>query len=129
MVIDASALTAYLENEVGAEVVTNAFLESRLMLSVVNFVEVVGKLVSRGATTHDEVVADIKGLNLDVVEMDLDQGLIASYFYARRKPYGLSLGDCACLALAEARGVKVLTGERAWAKLPGLRVEVQLFRE
>ena len=129
MVIDASALTAYLENEVGAEVVTNAFLENRLMLSVVNFVEVVGKLVSRGATTHDEVVADIKGLNLDVVEMDLDQGLIASYFYARRKPYGLSLGDCACLALAEARGAKVLTGERAWAKLPGLRVEVQLFRE
>ena len=109
MVIDASALTAYLENEVGAEVVTNAFLESRLMLSVVNFVELVGKLVSRGATTHDEVVADIKGLNLDVVEMDLDQGLIASYFYARRKPYGLSLGDGSCLALAEARGVKVLT--------------------
>ena len=129
MVTDASALTAYLENEVGAEVVTNAFLESRLMLSVVNFVEVVGKLVSRGATTHDEVVADIKGLNLDVVEMDLDQGLIASYFYARRKPYGLSLGDCACLALAEAQGVKVLTGERAWAKLPGLRVDVHLIRE
>ena len=36
--------------------------------------------------------------------------------------------DCACLALAEARGVTVLTAERAWAKLPDLPVTMQLIR-
>jgi PIN domain nuclease of toxin-antitoxin system len=40
---------------------------------------------------------------------------------------GLSLGDCACLALAIERDLPVLTADPAWAGL-GLPIDVQLIR-
>ena len=127
MVVDSSALLAYLQKEPGATMV-DAALKKGLLLSSVNRTEIIGKLVGKGVPVN-EVTADLNAMTLEVVEFDLEQSDLAAHWYARRNAYDLSLGDCACLALAEARGVKVLTGERAWAKLPGLRVEVQLIRE
>ena len=127
MVVDSSALLAYLQKEPGATMV-DAALKKGLLLSSVNRTEIIGKLVGKGVPVN-EVTADLNAMTLEVVEFDLEQSDLAAHWYARRSAYDLSLGDCACLALAEARGVKVLTGERAWAKLPGLRVDVQLIRE
>ena len=127
MVVDSSALLAYLQKEPGATMV-DAALKKGLLLSSVNRTEIIGKLVGKGVPVN-EVTADLNAMTLEVVEFDLEQSDLAAHWYARRNAYDLSLGDCACLALAEARGVKVLTGERAWAKLPGLRVAVQLIRE
>ena len=127
MVVDSSALLAYLQKEPGA-IMVDAALKKGLLLSSVNRTEIIGKLVGKGVPVN-EVTADLNAMTLEVVEFDLEQSDLAAHWYARRNAYDLSLGDCACLALAEARGVKVLTGERARAKLPGLRVEVQLIRE
>jgi PIN domain nuclease of toxin-antitoxin system len=43
------------------------------------------------------------------------------------KSLGLSLGDRACLALAQREGLPVLTADRAWAKL-AVGVEVKVIR-
>ncbi|UTA52431.1 hypothetical protein MSS93_17160 (plasmid) [Deinococcus radiodurans] len=48
----------------------------------------------------------------------------ASFYYARKSPYGLSLGDAACLGTAEALKLDVLTAEKGWAEIPDLPFKV-----
>ena len=43
------------------------------------------------------------------------------------QPYGLSLGDRACLALAIERKAKVYTADRCWKNL-SLGIEVEVIR-
>ena len=99
-------------------------------MSSVNFTEVYGRLVGGGSLPEDRVRARLNELTkiVEVVPFDFQLALEAGYFYARRKPYNLSLGDCSCLALAESRNLPVLTAEQSWAKLPTLRVKVLLIR-
>ena len=52
----------------------------------------------------------------------------SAFYYARRKPYDLSLGDALCLGMAEALGADVLTAERGWATIPDLPFSVTLIR-
>ena len=42
-------------------------------------------------------------------------------------PLGLSLGDRACLALAQARGLPTLTADRAWRELR-IGVDIEVIR-
>lgn len=128
--IDASALLAFLQDEAGAERVEQALLAGRCHLSAVNRVEVVGKLVGMGALTAAQVETHLEALGsaLQVEAFSEAQARAAAFFYARRHPYRLSLGDCACLALGELRGEPVLTAERGWAGIEGLRVGVELVR-
>ena len=74
--------------------------------------------------THKALVDEL----IEVIPFDLEQSDLAAYYYAQRNAYQLSLSDRACLAMAESRGVEVLTAERAWAKLPDLPVKVKLIR-
>jgi PIN domain nuclease of toxin-antitoxin system len=126
-VLDASALLAWFQKELGFEMVRSQ-LEHGGVIAVPNMTEVIGKLVSRGISPHNEVERDLLALGLEVVAMDQEIGLAAAYFYARRNPYNLSLGDCACLATAETLGLEVLTAEQEWAQLPNLRTTVRLIR-
>lgn len=130
MVLDSSALLAYLLNEPGAERAEKVLLKGGLLLSSVNRTEIKGRLVGMGLATPQAVDIEFRNLAqlVEIVAFDLEQSDLAAYYYARRNPYNLSLGDCACLALAEARGLPVLTAEQAWAKLPGLPVKVHLIR-
>jgi PIN domain nuclease of toxin-antitoxin system len=43
------------------------------------------------------------------------------------RSHGLSLGDRACLALAQSTGLPVLTADRAWRGV-GLDVEIEVIR-
>jgi PIN domain nuclease of toxin-antitoxin system len=128
MILDASAIIAWYEDEPGAEIVEQELLRGDGIVSSVNFTEIIGKLVGKGLAPENEVIRDMSALKLEVAPFDQSLAVAASYYYARRKPYGLSLGDCACLALAEVKGLTVMTAERAWAKIPNLRVPVKLIR-
>lgn len=130
MVIDSSALIAYLKQESGFEIIRDIFMKRSLLISSINRTEVKGRLVGSGVFSAGQVDREFVNLRslLEVIPFDLEQSDLAAYYYARRNAYQLSLGDCACLALAEARGVEVLTAERAWAQLPGLTVKVKLIR-
>lgn len=125
-VIDASAILAYLQNEDGADKVEAALEQG--VISAVTLTEVLGKLIGKGVPAN-QAEADLDDLGLGVVDYDRELAKAAAYFYARRNPYNLSLGDCAVLALGEHLELPILTGEQEWAKLPGLRVKVRLIRK
>ena len=129
LVIDSSALIAFIRDEDGAASVEQLLPEG-FLISVLNYAESKGKLVGAGTHTPAEVdrVFASFGALLELVEIDRAQAEGIAFFYARRHPYDLSLGDCACLALAEQRGLNVLTAEQNWKKLPDLRVKVRLIR-
>lgn len=130
LLLDASALTAFLRRERGWEAVGKAFATQRCLISATNVVETEGKLVSEGTYTPAQVrrqLALIAHL-LNVVPFEVEHQRTAAFYYARRKPYSLSLGDALCLGSADSLGADILTAESAWAKLPDLPFEVQLIR-
>ena len=130
MVIDSSVLLAYFLDEPGAERAEQEIRKGGLLLSSVNRTEVKGRLVGMGVSTPQAVDTEFRNLAqlVEIAPFDLEQSDLAAYYYARRNPYNLSLGDCACLALAEARGLDVLTAEQSWAQLPSLPFEIHLIR-
>jgi PIN domain nuclease of toxin-antitoxin system len=130
LLLDASALIAYIRQEPGGETVKARIAQSDSFISVVNLTEVKGKLVGAGEFTPQQVERELEQLAalVEPLVYDLTHANLASWWYARKNPYNLSLGDCACLGAAEAAGFEVLTAEQRWQKLPNLRVKVTLIR-
>lgn len=124
VVLDASALLAIIEGEPGAEKVEDALADSAI--SAVNFSEVVAKLVDRGFG-NEAAVARMTAFSLTVHAFDAAQAWRAGLLRRETPARGLSLGDRACLALAEALEAPAMTTDRAWAALD-LEVEVIAVR-
>lgn len=123
-VLDASALLAVLNDEAGAEVVIRHI--ENAIISTVNYAEVVSKLVERGAAMN-EVEAALQILDLTVVDFDLALAKRTGALRVSTCSRGLSLGDRACLALAERERRSALTADRDWVGIiPS--VEVRLIR-
>ena len=124
VVLDASAALALLKAETGGEVVSR--LGEDALISSVNLAEVVAKLIDHGQPPEAaEAVASV--LPFDVVIFDGPMALRAGKLRAAARSRGLSLGDRACLALAQREGLPALTADRAWAGLD-IGVEVRLIR-
>jgi len=122
VVLDASAVMAYLLRESGWEVVRER-LEGGL-LSTVNLCEVGSKFAERGEEPGT-VMRDVLALELVEVPFSTAHALGAAYLRPQTRPLGLSLGDRACLALALEREATVLTADATWAGLPAPhRIEV-----
>jgi len=124
IVLDASAVLAVLFAEKGADAVIPRLPGA--FLSCVNLAEVTSRAIDCGKSLED-TIAEIARLPLRVVEYDAGQAHITASLRAATKPFGLSLGDRACLALGLARQATVLTGDRDWRKLK-IGVEITLFR-
>jgi PIN domain nuclease of toxin-antitoxin system len=124
VVLDASALLAFLQREPGSDRVRQALQGA--VIGSVNFAEVVTKLVHWGAPA-DRVAERLGDLDLDVQPFDRELALAAGALHAETKAHGLSLGDRSCLALALALAAPVLTADRAW-QLIDLGIEVELIR-
>lgn len=124
VVLDASALLAYLQDEPGGEQV-RAVLPQAVM-STVNWTEVIGKAREEGVDTQG-LREDLASLGLAFEPFSAVQAEIAGQLKQRTQRYGLSLGDRACLALGSDRGVPVYTADRAWKELR-LGVEVETIR-
>ena len=64
-------------------------------------------------------------MGLDVCFFTNEQARVAGELIKRTKPFALSLGDRACLALAMERRTTVYTTDRAWKNLElGIPIEV-----
>ena len=124
-VLDASAALAVLKREPGEDRVTEA-LGAGAVISAVNLSEVVAKLAG-GGMPESEIRADIGGLRMDVAPFDADAAFAAGLLIPLTRSAGLSLGDRACIALGQRRGLPVLTADAAWAGLD-LGVEITVLR-
>ena len=124
VVLDASALLAYLQDEPGGERVRAAL--GHAVISTVNWAEVVGKARDDGVDTRG-LREDLASLGLAFEPLSAAQAEIAGQLKERTRRYGLSLGDRACLALGSDRGESVCTVDRVWKQLD-LGVEVETIR-
>ena len=124
IVLDASALLAYLKDEPGSIVVDRVLAES--VMSSVNWAEVVQKSIAAGVTV-DGMLDDLQSLGLMVEPFTSEDGEMAGRLWEQTQQAGLSLGDRACLSLGLRLGVPVLTSDRAWATLT-LALDVQMIR-
>lgn len=126
MILDASAVLAFLLRERGHERVLEA-LAGDPRMSTVNFAEVATKYVLRGFPEDAMRLRD--ELPVMFVPVDDDLALQAALMASATKPLGLSLGDRICLALAKRTGLPALTADRAWLDVAGtLGVTVEVVR-
>jgi ribonuclease VapC len=125
VVLDSSAVLAVLRSEPGAASVL-ARLESSV-ISTVNLTEVL-IVLSRDLQLNEKVHADIQSFLRDVRPFAANQFSLACEISARGRSIGLSLGDCACLALAQSLKLPVITADRAWKDLD-LGIKIELIRE
>jgi len=120
-VLDASALLALLQGEPGSSRVLEVL--PGVLICSVNLSEVVAKLAESGMPEGD--IHRALGLGLEIVPFDEALAFQAGLLRPVTRRAGLSLGDRACLALAQARSLPALTTDRAWTGLDaGVDVEV-----
>ena len=124
MVLDASALLAFLFQEEGSSVVAAA-LEGSCM-SAVNLSEVLGLFARDGKDTH--IIANwLRQLPVEVIPFSRKEAVEAAALRSQIDRHGLSLGDRACLCLGLSRGLPVLTADKEWKKI-GLPLDIRLIR-
>ena len=124
-VLDASALLAWLHREPGLEIV-EASLGSSVICSV-NWSEVLQKIIARGDQQPQDVGGDLEFLGLIVIPFTAGDAMTAANLWAVGRNVGLSLGDRACLSLAQRLGLPALTTDRVWETL-SLGIDVRLIR-
>ncbi len=122
--LDASAALAVLNDEKGASEVWS-FLPGAL-ISAVNAAEVAVKLID-GGTEVAKTNEFIQRLGLRVIPFDERDVMATARLRQGSRAAGLSLGDRACLALADRFGVPAVTADRVWRKVE-LEVDIRFIR-
>ena len=125
VVLDASALLAILNQELGSEKLTPEIL-SAATTSTVNLAEVHGKLVSRGLDPNEAWEAAMSPLS-EAAAFTSEHARLTGDLVAQTRTLGLSLGDRACLALGFALKAPVYTADKSWKKLK-VKVRIQFIR-
>ena len=124
IVLDASALLALLNDEPGALMVQENLPDA--VISAINLAEVVTRLNLIGMP-EKEIHKALEILGLEVIPFDEDLAYIAGLLATAAKPFVLSLGDRACLALAEKYGSSAFTADKAWQEL-SLGIDIKIIR-
>jgi PIN domain nuclease of toxin-antitoxin system len=112
--LDASADLAFLFREPGHELAAN-YIDNGC-LSTVNLSEIIGRFVRDGYEA-ELVVEQIMAVNIEFVPFSNHQAMLAASLLPITRPYGLSLADRACLALALERGIPAVTADAIWQEL------------
>jgi len=117
VVVDASAVLAYLQGEPGSEVVEGCFAEVA-RCGAANWSEVAQKVLAAGRD-WDLVRALLASYEVRVEPvLEEDAEWAASRW---RRGEGLSLADRLCLGLGDRLGVEVLTADSAWGSEAPIR--------
>lgn len=119
LVLDASALIAYLEDEPGAELV-EGLLSSLTDVSFVhsiNLCEVYyGARREHGEQAAQAAIAELRKTGLSMRE-DMDEDLWKDAGRFKADYRRISLADCVCAALARRLGGEVVTADRDYEPL------------
>jgi ribonuclease VapC len=114
IILDASALIAMLQGEVGAKKVADAIGATRM--SSVSYAEVVSHFIQAGMPQGD-VDAMLNPLPIDIVPLDKQLARLAGGLQSLASAAGLSLGDRCCLALSLRDGLPAWTADRVWRSI------------
>lgn len=128
VVLDASAILAFLQGEPGDDVVRQALHDSPCVVSAANHAEVIAKAIDRGidAPTLERVLADLAYV---VIDVKVEDGTQAGWLRGPTRKIGLSLGDRLCLATAQRLKARVVTADRPWLSVASaLGLNVQCIR-
>jgi ribonuclease VapC len=127
-VLDASALLAVCKGERGAELVMDLVNTKECVISSVNMAEVATRLLDMGLPAK-ELGRGIAQLGVDVIDFNQEQALACAALRPLTKFAGLSLGDRACLALAQLMQGCAVTADRAWLDVAAVvQIKVQMIR-
>ncbi|MDD2723592.1 MAG: type II toxin-antitoxin system VapC family toxin [Methylovulum sp.] len=124
MILDASALLAYLQQEQGCLLVEHVLPVA--FMSTVNWCEVVQKLHAR-SIDDKAIYKNLEILGLRFVAFNMQHADTAGELWPMTAPFGLSLGDRACLATGLIEKMPIMTADKIWQNLP-LSLEIQLIR-
>ncbi len=123
-VIDASALLAHIGQEPGSDGIDE--LADEALMSAVNLAEVFAKLAERGLSQREADMI-VYRYRLEVAPFDEELARQTGALRPATRSLGLSLGDRACLALAQRERLPILTADRNWAKL-NLGISIRVVR-
>jgi ribonuclease VapC len=115
IVVDSSAVLAYLQGEPGAHVVRQ-YLADGAVISAANWSEVAQKV--RRVDSWEVARALLLSFPLQIAPIGLDEAEAAAAMWMPGSP--LSLADRLCLALAGRLQLDVLSADRAWFRLDGV---------
>jgi ribonuclease VapC len=124
-VLDASALMALINNEVGASLIAENIDKS--CISSVNFTEVLSKMLEQGVPVADASRV-LDNFGLDIIPFDVEQIMGTSLLRIASKQYGLSLADRICLNLGKILKLPILTTDQIWAKMNNPDLTIVLAR-
>ena len=122
VLLDASAILAYLQDEPGAAQVADALSGGNASCTAANWAEVVTKVVAKQLDWRLAETA-LSGQGLGVLPVDRCHAVAAGLMWTTHP--ALSLGDRLCLAVGERLDVPILTTDRYWVNVTPL---VQVIR-
>ncbi len=125
MILDASAVLAFLNDEPGADTVADAIPGA--LISAANLAEVLGKVGDWGGDIVG-IEERLRAAGLQVAPVQADDAVVVAALRQLDGGTALSLGDRCCHVLGmRHRPATVLTSDRAWAELD-LPIDIALIR-
>lgn len=115
-VLDTSALIAWVMKEPGGDFVERC-LQENCVISAVNLAEFATKLIDLGYGDPDSIASTFHSTGALVVPLNEQLAMRTALLRQASRKRGLSLGDRACLALAQQLNAEVLTADQAWMEL------------
>ena len=123
-ILDASALLAYLQDELGSEVVDALLMYS--VMNSVNWSEVTQKAVAKQINISG-MRTELEALGLAIIPFTVEEAELAAKLWKITQRHGLSLGDRACLSSALCLNLPVYTADKVWLELD-VSVEIHCIR-
>jgi hypothetical protein len=116
VVLDASAVLAFLQGEPGEEAVAQALQSQRCLVTAANQADVISRALDRGG--ESAVIKQLLDeLGYEVIDCTAADGAQAGWLRTATRASALSLGDRLCLAAAQRLQAPVLTADRQWLRL------------
>jgi ribonuclease VapC len=128
VVLDASAIIAYLNGEPGAPAVETYLSQATCLASAANYAEALTKLIDWNVPEHDAKTA-VDAMRVTIIPLDGELAAQVAALRASTRQAGLSLGDRVCLALARRENVTAVTADRPWlAVATPLGISIECIR-
>jgi PIN domain nuclease of toxin-antitoxin system len=129
ILLDASALLAWLQGEPGAETIQTLLASGTpCLLTAATHAEVITKSLDRGIDPA-ALRTILANIGYTIIDIQGDDGAAAEWIRDATRAHGLSLGDRLCLAVAQRLQVQVHTADRPWLLVAdALQLDIRCIR-